>query len=790
MLFKNAYELFKKKKFQLAAIGIIIFLSSFLYTSMFNAMKSLEDTVSNYFTESNQEDFSVDISSYLTEEEYIRAVTKNINITPMTSIGEIKSINEDFYKEVIEGRQEAFERNYPNYSLELRESTDVLFNYNGGACKFRALKDSENINLTKVEEGRKPEKNNEIGVPRIFAEKHNLNLGDTIKINDKDYELVGLILVPDYTLAMFGTDFILDGARINVAIFSDEEFELLKGAEEFRFAGVAKGDFDKESFSENVDKKYRDNKELSFITNLTETEGNMRSGGIYGEVKSGKAAAAGLSVMIASIAIVIVAIIVYKILQMERTQIGVLKAMGYLSKEIGRPYLTIIGMIALPMLLIGCISGFFAGEPLKDFYLEFYLLPKEGMVIDYSIAGIAVLLPLIFFLGFSYIIIMKMLKKKPLDLLKVGDDGKENWLTKFADKLLRKAKTTTKFKYSFLLRNMSKFYVFLVGIVLSSMLILMGLMMPDFFNKMSTDAYTKVDYQYEAMLDITKELPQLKVGEEKVLTMPVAKYGDDNITLKGLEPDNELYKLYNKKDKEITDKLEDGVIITQSFNMVYDTKVGDKITLKISKKDYEVEVLEIAEQYGEATVYMDRSKLSKIITNDESEDLYTGVYSENEIDKNAYGVVVNKNDVLEQAQSMQGFIYISIGGILGAAIFIAAIVLYVLTSLTVEDNYYNISLLKVMGYNKKEVNSMILNSYLGYAIISYLISIPLTIWSMDLLVGYMSKAYNMILPLQFAMWQGIVGFLAILVIFYIGSVSAKRNIEKISLQEVLKEYSE
>ncbi|MGG7176410.1 FtsX-like permease family protein [Clostridium paraputrificum] len=790
MLFKNACKLFKKKKFQLSAVGIIIFLSSFIYAAMFNATNSLEKTIESYFSEYVQEDFSVDMLNSLTKEEYMTLAKDNPSINPMLTLGDIKAIDTTIYNKIVENRKEAFEKEYSSYSLELRESKDISFNYKGDSCKLRVLKDNEKINLSKIEEGRKPSNNREIAVPRAFAEGRNLELGDNIPINNIEYRIVGLVLFPDYTLPMFGTDFILDSSSLNVALLSDEEFDSLKGKEEFRFGGIYEGSFDKKAFTENISKTLVDKEELNFITSVSPTTGNMRSGAILEDVRSGKAMTAGMSLMIAGIALLMVVLIVYKILQGEKAQIGVLKAIGYSSKEIGRPYIILITLIALPMLVIGCISGLFAGEPLKELYLVFYLLPKEPMSISYSIILVAVLLPLTFFIGCSYFIISKMLKKKPLDLLKVGDEGKVNRLTKWADKILSKAKTTTKFKYSFLLRNSGKFFVFLLGIVSASMLIIMGLMMPGFFSKMSTDKYNKVDYKYEAVVDVTKASSQLKDGEEKILTVPNGKYEDNNITIQGLEINNKLYKLYNKKEKDITKELEDGVIITKSFNMFYDTKVGDSITVNINNKDYDLEVKGMSDEYGEATIYMNREELSEIVTDNMSKDLFTGIYSGNEINKDDYAVVINKSDILDQTKSMQRFIYISIGGILGSAIFISALILYVLTSLTVEDNYYNISLLKVMGYSKKEVNSMILNSYLGYSIVSYIISIPLTVWTIDWFVGYLSKSFNMVLPLEFALWQGGVGLIVILIIFYIGSISAKRKIDSISLQEVLKEYRE
>jgi len=127
---------------------------------------------------------------------------------------------------------------------------------------------------------------------------------------------------------------------------------------------------------------------------------------------------------------------------------------------------------------------------------------------------------------------------------------------------------------------------------------------------------------------------------------------------------------------------------------------------------------------------------------------------------------------------------------IGSSMAIAIIVLYVLTTLTVEDKYYDISLLKVMGYNDKEVNSMILNSYFVYSILSFLISVPIAVALVNAIEKYLIVSFNMVLPLQFELWHVLVGILIIGCIFFIGTLSAKSRINKVSLQEILKEYRE
>jgi putative ABC transport system permease protein len=306
---------------------------------------------------------------------------------------------------------------------------------------------------------------------------------------------------------------------------------------------------------------------------------------------------------------------------------------------------------------------------------------------------------------------------------------------------------------------------------------------------MSTEGYELVDYKYEAGIDITKELNALHDNEEKFLAIPI-KYEGKNIILKGIEYDNKLYKIYDKHKNEITNELKNGIVISKSFSVIYGKVKGDYISLTINNKEEQFEIIDVSKEYGQAQVYFERSTLSKLYSKGENSDLYTGIYSDKPIDEDNYSYVIEKQQILEQSKSVQGFMYLSIGFMLIVSILIAVIVLFILTSLTVEDNFYNISLLKVMGYSKKEVNSMIINSYLSYSIIAFIISLPMTIISMKYFTNDIGKKFDIVLPFIFEPWQGIVGLLIIILIFEIGTINSKSKINKISLQEVLKQYSE
>ena len=204
------------------------------------------------------------------------------------------------------------------------------------------------------------------------------------------------------------------------------------------------------------------------------------------------------------------------------------------------------------MLILGYIGGMHASNPMKNFYLDFYLLPNASIQTNISVLLIAICFPIVIILGLSYIVIKKILSKKAVSLLKASEKEKISKLNKLCNKLFKDAKAQTKFKYSFIFNNTSIFVVFFIGILLSSMLIIMSFMMIGFFEKMTTDYYNNVDYVYEGYVDFTKGLPKLKDNQEPFISIDSVKYKDKSINIKGLLAENKLHKLYNKKGADIT----------------------------------------------------------------------------------------------------------------------------------------------------------------------------------------------------------------------------------------------
>ncbi|MGE5626506.1 MAG: ABC transporter permease [Solirubrobacterales bacterium] len=782
MLLKNVVKVMAKKWMQLIAIGIIIIFSSCTFTMMAYALGGIEEPTSKYLDKYNQEDFSVEMLNAVTVEESKFPIVEKLLVLGFYSLSDIKKIETETFNKIINSRISKLQKVYPNYSFELREFKKFEYNFKGKNHKALIIKDSEKINLSYIEEGVKPLRNNEIAINRIYAEKNAIQVGDFVTINKKQYKVTGFVLFPDYTLPMFDDSFNLDTSLQSLILMTDIEYEKIDGKEWFRFSGTSKD-------LSNINTAY-DKEKLPFVTEIILTKNNLRSGAIYYELTQGRVMAIGLSIFIASIAVVIVSILIYNLLNAERGQIGILKALGYRKIEIAKPYFLTVMFIALLMLLVGYIVGLFYSESLKNLYLDFYLMPSVKIKQNITVFSEAIFIPMFFFALVSGIIIYKTLGETALELIRPKDNSTVNKLSRYISRLMEKAKGATKFKYLHSIRNTKSFFIFFIGIMFYTMLISFSFMSEGMVDRMTVDYLNKVDYKYESYADFTKTIPETGREQEKFLLYPYAYLNDNVVTLEGLRPKGNLYKLIDESGKDITLRIQNGAVITKRLSIKLGVNEGDSIKIKINNDYYEFVVKGITDEYISDKVYLKIEKLSNMLSENKSSRLFSGIYSTTKPSAEYYNIIVSKSEIIEQSKAMDNYTSFMINIMVWAAAVIAASIVFVLTSFTVEKNYYVISLLKVMGYSRKEVNSMILNSYFAYTVISYLISVPAALGVLKLVMKVFAAEYNVVLPLEFKPFDVARGLIILIVIFYASTWANRRKIEKISLQEVLKAYGE
>ena len=86
-------------------------------------------------------------------------------------------------------------------------------------CTLRLLGDAEKLNLTLPQKGASAPTGNDILISELFADKHDISIGDTVTISGEDFRVNGYMVRPDY-ISMFKE---VSDSFANYDVFGGEE---------------------------------------------------------------------------------------------------------------------------------------------------------------------------------------------------------------------------------------------------------------------------------------------------------------------------------------------------------------------------------------------------------------------------------------------------------------------------------------------------------------------------------------------------------------------------------------
>lgn len=777
MLFKNVIRDFRKRIIQVILLAVIVILSSFIYVVMTYSVSAMKAPTEKYFEDYHQEDFNVSINNQVLENEFDLILPENHD--DVFTLSDLYHLDYNEFSAVINDRINRFETAYEKVEIEARLQKDKIFDFSDFQHTFRFLKDADNINLSYITEGRKPVAVDEIALTQYYAEAHDITIGDSIRLEDTTYQVTGFVFFPDYSLIIFGNEFIINNKTRTLALLSDQGFDQLDANVEVVFAGLFTEEVNKSQYIRSID--------LGYVLSVNLTENTMRSGAIYEELAGGEAMGILIALIIATMAVFVVALMISRILNDHKGAIGILKALGYKNYEVTLPYLLFILMLSLPGLLIGYYFGYLLAEPLKNIYVGIYILPNAPVVQDINVFIISIVLPMVILLGLGYLVISKLLKKHPIELINPTVIKNKPSRIKIELPFMKNTNILTRLKHAYIVRNLVRFSLFLVGVFTSVFLILMALSMVNIFDKAINQHYNQIDTNYIGYCDPYTGCGEETVSHDLVIELPNVMIDDHNVLVIGLDSDNLYYPLH--EDGEIiTDKLdEEGIIITKGTSLTTGLKVGDKVTMSYSSYELDVDILAIQDEYGTDKIYLNREALSLFLTGGNNAGYYNAVYAESELEGD-YQYVLSIDDLVEQSKDMSNLGNVMSYVLIISSVFIGVIVMMLISSLSLEAYFYDISLFKVIGYTDKEIQSVFIDSYRLYTALIFFVTVPFTLLSFQLIIWYLSSQFSMVFPMTLSLIDFLIGFVLTMSIFYIAVPIAKHKLNKHSLQQALLIY--
>lgn len=648
---------------------------------------------------------------------------------------------------------------------------------------LRIFTENKKVNIPAIIDG-KGLKNGDILVDPAYAKANNIKIGDSIKIFDQSFKICGFMSLPNYIYPLKSESDLLNNPNdFGIAIITQDDFNTIGMGSNFYSLKFLTGGNSVEK--RTVDFKNYLRSQSIIVLSWVNINENPRVTYVTAKIDSINKMSSSMPVTILLLTCILTGVVMWRMLKREAVVIGTLYALGYRRREIIRHYLMYPLTIALIGGIIGTLLGTFTLKPMLNFMVMYFNMPITSESFSMKYVAISILLPVIFLVICGYFVVVRALKSSPVDLMR---GGKENGKVSFIEKGLKleKFKFKTKFKIREQLRNIPRSIFLLLGVVFSTMLLLLGFAEKSSMDFLIKDTYNETyKYGYEYTFN-SLQLGKPIAGEPfSIVPFSLKDGGTATYAVYGIKPDSRYIYLKDKSGNKLSLDKE---IITRSLADKFNVKPQDTIEIinKLDSRDYSITIDGIAETYIGEYIYMPLPKFNDMLKY--PQDSYMGLWSKDKLDIPESKLISTKTveNYKSAFASMTQPMQYTIGIIAFISFIIGLIIMYVVTSLIIEENKESISLMKILGYRKKEVYSLILNSSLYMVIIGYIIGVPLLLLSLEALFRSVTKSMNFTFPVTINYDYILIGFVVIYIIYEISKALSKSKINRISMNEVLK----
>lgn len=430
-----------------------------------------------------------------------------------------------------------------------------------------------------------------------------------------------------------------------------------------------------------------------------------------------------------------------RMIEEQRTQIGVLKALGYTSKTIIAKYL----IFAAVTTFIGCVVGLSVGfvvfpRVIWKAYSIMYTTPPIQTPFNWPLALLA---SAVFFAATILAAVAacyKELKEVPAGLIrpKPPKNGKRVFLERIPF-IWGHLSFTQKLTMRNILRDKKRFFMTLIGVAGCTALMLTGFGLKDSitgivssqFNDLyhydlnvvlnhvySPEEPTERQQQILDLLHDSSEVKQSMIAAQEQVTATASN--DESVDAYLFVPENEqviedFITFRDRRTKEALSFPSSGALITEKMADTLDLSVGDTISCKTSDgRTVSIPVEGITENYVYHYIYLSKSQYEQVFGGQTPEYRAIFVQTEEGADLSALSEQILENkEILSVTQidtmtqtfnDMFDRLNLIIVVLILSASLLAFVVLYNLTNINITERIREIATIKVLGFFDKEVD--------------------------------------------------------------------------------------
>ena len=452
----------------------------------------------------------------------------------------------------------------------------------------------------------------------------------------------------------------------------------------------------------------------------------------------------------------------------QRTQIGVLKALGYSNGQIVGKYMFYSGSAAF----LGSVLGFFAGCKVFPVVIwnAYTMMYDFSHTVDYIInykLGLAVLaVALLCSMGATWVSISADFKVPPAELIrpKAPPAGKRILLERITP-LWNRISFLYKVSIRNIFRDKKRFLMMVIGVSGCTALLIAGIGIRATISKVA-------DYQFDeiSLYDITvifsknmtdgRQKDFMKetqdgtgIADENVrflhrgeLTMVIGDKTTD-ITCVATEAEgfDDFINLHTG-DQHLEYPGKGEIIIVKKTSHDYGLGVGDEVKLREGYRETKVKIVGVADNYVYDSIYMTPETYREGFGKDP--DIKAAFINfedgtEEEVIRNAsadaagyeYTAATQTNlDVRENVSRMMKSLNSIVYVVILSAALLAFIVLYNLTNINITERIREIATIKVLGFYQLEVSQYVFRENLFLTAVAAVVGIPMGDWLLKFVI--------------------------------------------------------
>lgn len=669
----------------------------------------------------------------------------------------------------------------PYYDLDMS-----IKKSDGESRTLRIFEVRHEVNKMCTMKGSLPDRDDELAIDRMFAENNDIEIGDELEVGGRDYKVCGYVALSDYsTMFQNNNDTMFDATIFGVAVVTGTEFDRLpENGREWSYVwkyndGMPDDEKKEKKLADDLLKTVYTQAMMNGITvdTFIPRYQNQAINFTGEDIGSDTEMMKWFEYIVIVILAFIFAVTISNTLTKEASVIGTLRASGYTKRELLIHYISLPVIVTFVASIVGNILGYTCFKDMgAQLYYDSYSLTKYETIWNADAFVLTTVIPLIIMLVVNLLVVNNKLKLSPLRFLRHDLSRSRR---KKAVKLPH-WKFMTRFKTRVILQNIPGYVVMLIGIYFAQVLMMFGLMLNPLLEHYQDDVLDNMLAAHQYVLDSQVETSVDSAETYCVKTLKTTGDIDDEIMVYGIHEDSRYFPK----------KLKDGdVLVSDGYADKYRLSDGDEIKLKENYGDdiYKFKLTGSVKYPSTLAIFMTEDDFRQTFGLDEG--YFTGYFSDEELTDISDHVVseITKDDLIKVSRqlkkSMGSMFYI----VIAFSLLMFMLLVYLLTKLIVERNTISISMVKILGYDGREIGKLYLSSTTIMVAVVTVIDILLSYVSLKVIYRTMlTEMLSGWLPIYMAPWIFPLMFVLSFACYLVIALMQMKKIKKIPMDEALK----